>query len=458
MKLVTYGVDLNPPHRFSLCPCDGCTAGCQPAHRCGRYSRETHSLKLMAGFVLALHHGDSVSSSPSLEPENSHIPDTSTRGASQGSSEAASVAAEDSVAKTPSTRVDAAKEAIAGQARRLVVPRRSLLLTGGVIAAAGVLAAMPQIAATGVLGEDAAAVVSNEKLLARRERLVRENIDTRYLKIESLGRIYVGKGRSEQDLRLVGSFSLTEAAQADLAAAATALTNLSVYGSLHRLSVTYGGVDSANDPQNVANTATDAPVSPLRVNDSASLKEEQWLKVLTANAALGTNASYAQVGLLVDELRLNAVVIDENYESLLKRFRSLAELDLKNEQVQQIHLNIQLAPEKAVTLPSGAQSKVSVSVAESSRVATVADVLSKAATRKELNTLASFSLVWNAREKYPSASQWDAFKLGFKGPESKEESAKEAQRTAIRKYLQEVSGPLQALTKREATVPGEVIT
>ena len=398
-----------------------------------------------------------MSSSPTPEPENSHLT-SAQQEASQGSSEAASVAAEDSVAKIPSTRVDAAKEAIAGQARHLVVPRRSLLLTGGVVAAAGVLAAMPQIAATGVLGEDAAAVVSNEKLLARRERLVRENIDTRYLKIESLGRIYVGKGRSEQDLRLVGSFSLTEVAQADLAAAATALTNLSVYGSLHRLSVTYGGVDSANDPQNVANTATDAPVSPLRVNDSATLKEEQWLKVLTANAALGTNVSYAQVGLLADELRLNAVVIDENYESLLKRFRSLAELDLKNERVQQIHLNIQLAPEKAVTLPSGAQSKVSVSVAESSRVATVADVLSKAATRKELNTLASFSLVWNAREKYPSASQWDAFKLGFKGPESKEESAKEAQRTAVRKYLQEVSGPLRALTKREATVPGEVIT
>ncbi len=397
-----------------------------------------------------------MSSSPTSEPENSHL--TSTQEPSQSVSEAAHVAAEESSAKSSSIRVDAAKEAIAEQARRLVVPRRSLLLTGGVIAAAGVIAAMPQIAATGVLGEDAAVVVSNKKLLARRERLVRENIDTRYLKIESLGRIYVGQGRSEQDLRLVGSFSLTEAAQADLTAAATALTNLSVYGSLHRLSVTYGGVDSANDPQNVANTATDAPVSPLRVNDSATLKEEQWLKVLTANAALGTTASYAQVSLLADELRLNAVVIDENYESLLNRFRTLAELDLKNEQVQQIHLNIQLAPDKALTLPSGAQSKISVSVAESSRVATVADVLSKAATRKELNTLASFSLVWNAREEYPSASQWDAFKLGFKGPESKEESAKEAQRTAVRKYLQEVSGPLQAISKREATVPGEVIS
>jgi len=410
----------------------------------------------MAGFVLALHHGDSVSSSPTPEPENSHL--TSTQEPSQSVSEAAPVAAEESSTKSSPARVDAAKGAFAGRARRLVVPRRSLLLTGGVVAAAGVLAAMPQIAATGVLGEDAAVVVSTEKLLARRERLVRENIDTRYLKIESLGRIYVGQGRREQDLRLVGSFSLTAAAQADLAAAATALTNLSVYGSLHRLSVTYGGVDLANDPQNVANTVTDAPVSPLRVNDSATLKEEQWLKVLTANAALGTNASYAQVGLLADELRLNAVVIDENYESLMKRFRALAELDLKNERVQQIHLNIQLAPEKALTLPSGAQSKISVSVAESSRVATVADVLSKAATKKELNTLASFSLVWNAREKYPSASQWDAFKLGFKAPESKEESAKEAQRTAVRKYLQEVSGPLQALTKREATVPGEVIS
>lgn len=402
-----------------------------------------------------------MSSSPTSEPENSHL--TSAQEASLGSSGAASVAtedpvAEDSVAQTPSARVDAVKEAIVGQMRRLVVPRRSLLLTGGVVAAAGVIAAMPQIAATGVLGEDAAVVVSTEKLLARRERLVRENIDTRYLKIESLGCIYVGQQRREQDLRLVGSFSLTEAAQADLAAAATALTNLSVYGSLHRLSVTYGGVDSANDPQNVANAVTDAPVSPLRVNDSATLQEEQWLKALTANAALGMTASYAQVGLLADELRLNAVVIDENYESLLKRFRALAELDLKNERVQQIHLNIQLAPEKALSLPSGAQSKISVSVAESSRVATVADVLSKAATTKELNTLASFSLVWNAREKYPSASQRDAFKLGFKAPESKEESAKEAQRTAVRKYLQEVSGPLQALTKREATVPGEVIT
>lgn len=402
-----------------------------------------------------------MSSSPTSEPENSHL--TSAQEASLGSSGAASVAtedpvAEDSVAQTPSARVDAVKEAIVGQMRRLVVPRRSLLLTGGVVAAAGVIAAMPQIAATGVLGEDAAVVVSTEKLLARRERLVRENIDTRYLKIESLGCIYVGQQRREQDLRLVGSFSLTEAAQADLAAAATALTNLSVYGSLHRLSVTYGGVDSANDPQNVANAVTDAPVSPLRVNDSATLQEEQWLKALTANAALGMTASYAQVGLLADELRLNAVVIDENYESLLKRFRALAELDLKNERVQQIHLNIQLAPEKALSLPSGAQSKISVSVAESSRVATVADVLSKAATTKELNTLASFSLVWNAREEYPSAGQRDGLKLGFTAPESKEESAKEAQRTAVRKYLQEVSGPLQALTKREATVPGEVIS
>ena len=241
-----------------------------------------------------------MSSSPTSEPENSHL--TSVQEASHDSSEAVSVAAEgpvaedfaaedsaaeDSVAQTPSTRVDAAKESVAGQVRRLVVPRRSLLLTGGVVAAAGVLAAMPQIAATGVLGEDAAVVVSTEKLLARRDRLVRENIDTRYLKIESLGCIYVGQQRREQDLRLVGSFSLTEAAQADLAAAATALTNLSVYGSLHRLSVTYGGVDSANDPQNVANAVTDAPVSPLRVNDSATLQEEQWLKALTANAALG---------------------------------------------------------------------------------------------------------------------------------------------------------------------------
>ena len=74
--------------------------------------------------------------------------------------------------------------------RELVVPRRSLLLTGGVIVAGGLLAGAPRIAATGVLGEDAAVTVSNEKLLIRRERLIRENVDTRYLTIESLGRVY----------------------------------------------------------------------------------------------------------------------------------------------------------------------------------------------------------------------------------------------------------------------------
>ena len=49
-----------------------------------------------------------MSSSPTPEPENSHF--TSAQEASQSSSEAASIAAEDSVAQTPSTRVDAAKE------------------------------------------------------------------------------------------------------------------------------------------------------------------------------------------------------------------------------------------------------------------------------------------------------------------------------------------------------------
>ena len=204
MKFVTYGVDsvhpigflyalvIDAPRFFSRCKgASGILEG-------------LHSPQTAGGLCARPQSGESVSSSPTPEPENSHL--ASTREAPQGFSEAVSVAAEDAVAQTPSTRVDAAKESIAGQARRLVMPRRSLLLTGGVVAAAGVLAAMPQIAATGVLGEDAAVVVSTEKLLARRERLVRENIDTRYLKIESLGRIYVGQGRREQDLRLVGSF------------------------------------------------------------------------------------------------------------------------------------------------------------------------------------------------------------------------------------------------------------
>ena len=73
-------------------------------------------------------------------------------------------------------------------------PTFPLCLTGGVILSGGLIATAPRIAATGLLGEDAAVTVSVEKLLARRERRVRENIDTRYLRIESLERINVGKG------------------------------------------------------------------------------------------------------------------------------------------------------------------------------------------------------------------------------------------------------------------------
>lgn len=68
-------------------------------------------------------------------------------------------------------------------------------------------------------------------------------------------------------------------------------------------------------------------------------------------------------------------------------------------------------------------------------MATVTDVLSKAAIKEGAQHFGVHW--WNAREKYPSASQRDGFGWVY-GLESKEETAKEA-RTAVRKYLQEVS-------------------
>nr|WP_314870641.1 acetamidase [uncultured Rothia sp.] len=338
-----------------------------------------------------------------------------------------------------------------------MVPRRSLLLTGGVILAGGLIATAPRIAATGLLGEDAAVTVSVEKLLARRERRVRENIDTRYLRIESLERINVGKGNEEQNLRLVGSLALTEAAQADLPAAAEALAQLSVYGSIQRLSVTYGGVDPFNDPQGVGQRAN-TPVAPLRVNDSATLDREQWLKLLNASAALGTNADYTQGIAMADELRLTAVIEEGEYADVVRRFRALGSLGTSEERVKQIQLYAQIAISKAVKVPSGAETKIAVSVAEPARVAVAADALDRAVTPAELNTLATFALTWNARQEYPAAGRDDALKLGFKSPSSKDEQAKEKLKEAIRRYLQEESGPLNAVSKREANVPGEVIT
>lgn len=348
---------------------------------------------------------------------------------------------------------DAAKR----RGRDLVVPRRSLLLTGGVILAGGLIATAPRIAATGLLGEDAAVTVSVEKLLARRERRVRENIDTRYLRIESLERINVGKGNEEQNLRLVGSLALTEAAQADLPAAAEALAQLSVYGSIQRLSVTYGGVDPFNDPHG-GSQRTNTPVAPLRVNDSATLDREQWLKLLNASAALGTNADYTQGIAMADELRLTAVIEEGEYANVVRRFRALGSLGTSEERVKQIQLYAQIAISKAVKVPSGGETKIAVSVAEPARVAVAADALDRAVTPAELSTLATFALTWNARQEYPAAGRDDALKLGFKSPSSKDEQAKEKLKEAIRRYLQEESGPLNAVSKREANVPGEVIT
>lgn len=347
---------------------------------------------------------------------------------------------------------DAAKR----RGRNLVVPRRSLLLTGGVILAGGLIATAPRIAATGLLGEDAAATVSVEKLLARRERRVREKIDTRYLRIESLGRINVGKERKEQNLRLVGSLALTEAAQADLPAAAEALTQLSVYGSIQRLSVTYGGVDPFNDPQGSGQRA-DTPVAPLRVNDSATLDREQWLKLLNASAALGTNADYTQGVALADELRLAAVIEEGEYADVARRLRAFGHLGASEDRVKQVRLYARIALSKAVRVPSGAETKIAVSVAEAARVAVAADALDKAVTPADLSLLTAFTLTWNARQEYPTDGRNDALSLGFKAPSSKDEQAREKLKEAMRRYLKEQSGPLSAVSKREASMPGEVI-
>lgn len=338
----------------------------------------------------------------------------------------------------------------------LVVPRRSLLLTGGVILAGGLIATAPRIAATGLLGEDAAATVSVEKLLARRERRVREKIDTRYLRIESLGRINVGKEKKEQNLRLVGSLALTEAAQADLPAAAEALAQLSVYGSIQRLSVTYGGVDPFNDPQGSGQRA-DTPVPPLRVNDSATLDREQWLKLLNASAALGTNADYTQGVALADELRLAAVIEEGEYADVARRFRALGHLGTSEDRVKQVRLYARIALSKVVRVPSGAETKIAVSVAEAARVAVAADALDKAVTPADLSLLTAFTLTWNARQEYPTDGRSDALSLGFKAPSSKDEQAREKLKEAMRRYLKEQSGPLSAVSKREASMPGEVI-
>ena len=66
------------------------------------------------------------------------------------------------------------------------------------MAAAGFVVFLPAIASTGVLGEEAAATTSNNKRLAKWEREIRGNINTEYLVLEDIGRIYIGESEDEE--------------------------------------------------------------------------------------------------------------------------------------------------------------------------------------------------------------------------------------------------------------------
>ena len=94
------------------------------------------------------------------------------------------------------------------------------------MAAAGFVVFLPAIASTGVLGEEAAATASNSKRLAKWEREIRGNINTEYLVLEDIGRIYIGESEDEDSQRLVARIGLTDAGQDDISAAAAALAAL----------------------------------------------------------------------------------------------------------------------------------------------------------------------------------------------------------------------------------------
>ena len=125
--------------------------------------------------------------------------------------------------------------------------------------------------------------------------------------------------------------------------------------------------------------------------------------------------------------------------------------------MKQVRLYARIALSKAVRVPSGAETKIAVSVAEAARVAVAADALDKAVTPADLSLLTAFTLTWNARQEYPTDGRNDALSLGFKAPSSKDEQVREKLKEAMRRYLKEQSGPLSAVSKREASMPGEVI-
>lgn len=290
------------------------------------------------------------------------------------------------------------------------------------MAAAGFVVFLPAIASTGVLGEEAAATASNSKRLAKWEREIRGNINTEYLVLEDIGRIYIGESEDEDSQRLVARIGLTDAGQDDISAAAAALAALGEYGRPHRVSI-----------------VQDEETPVIDVYRFASITETEWVKILrAAQSYKGKSSDALEATTSTEEgVVVTTRITTGPWTEGIKRFKDLKTVKLPEQVTARYRLNLKDTP-----LPSAANAEVRVDVVGTEHVPSVAGALEAAAKRGDFRTLTSFSLVWLG----DTAQQKDrALRLDFRRDNEPKNLA-----AGCRKYLSKWLSKLPAGTEASA--------
>ncbi|WP_303221018.1 hypothetical protein [Rothia sp. (in: high G+C Gram-positive bacteria)] len=307
--------------------------------------------------------------------------------------------------------------------------RRSLLLGVGCAAAAGFVTFLPAIASTGMLGEEAAATVSNGRRLAKWERDIREHINTEYLVLEEISRIYSGESRDEDSQRLVARIGLTDAGRANISATAAALAALGEYGRPQRVSI-----------------VQNEKIPVIDVYRFASIVENEWVKILHAAQSFSGKSTDALEATTSSEegVVVTARITTGPWADGIARFRDLKTVKLPEQITARYRLNLKDTP-----LPSGTTAEVRVDVVGTEHVSAVAGALEAAAKRGDFRTLTTFSLVWLG----DTAQQKDrVLRLDFKRENEPKNLA-----TGCKKYFSKWLSKLPAGTEASAYHGGEKI-
>lgn len=268
----------------------------------------------------------------------------------------------------------------ASSSKKVSINRRSLMLTGGCVAAGAFIGLLPRISAVGFLGDDAAATVSPKKRLAKWERDMRVNLDTDYLNINSFETVLSNENSGEESLRLVGTISLTPMGLKDLPAAAQALADVGEYGRPLRITI-----------------VQDEKTPVIEVYRFATLTKEDWLGTLnSARAFADYSVDALETTKTGEAVVVTARLTSGTWSTVLARYRQLRQVVLPEAVKGRYRVNL-----KNVNVPSQAVTEVRIDHVGKQQIMGIADALEAAATSTPFVTLTGMQFIWLGADADP---------------------------------------------------------